>query len=153
MLERSFWMKEFLLVFGCGGALIVVGMICIHIATEKTWRNMKASARKEAEDIVGAEFSHFLQKNTMDMAQSHLDELWYVVDQPWGDGSWVIAGNPDPHIGKFVCCCEDISLIDFTDNYTDEDAKNDCRNRAYHIAEIHNQSLKQTETSMSAESE
>jgi hypothetical protein len=60
-------MKDFLLVSGVGVALMVVGMICAHIATERTWRNMKASVRKEAEMIVREEFSRRLQKNTADM--------------------------------------------------------------------------------------
>lgn len=33
---------------------------------------------------------------------------WYTVDTPWGDGSWVVAGNPDPHAGTPVC---DFTLV------------------------------------------
>lgn len=28
---------------------------------------------------------------------------WHTVDTPWGDGDWIVAGNPDPHAGRFVC--------------------------------------------------
>ena len=33
--------------------------------------------------------------------------LWYTVDTPWGDGTWIVAGNPDPHAGTMVCDCQD----------------------------------------------
>lgn len=33
---------------------------------------------------------------------------WYVVDAPWGDGTWVIAGDQDPHAGVFVADCADV---------------------------------------------
>lgn len=28
---------------------------------------------------------------------------WYTVDDPWGDGTTVIAGTNDPHGGRYVC--------------------------------------------------
>lgn len=39
----------------------------------------------------------------------HTPEPWFVVDQPWGDGTWVNAGSPDPHHEGFVTDCEDIN--------------------------------------------
>lgn len=35
--------------------------------------------------------------------------LWYTVDTPWGDGTWIVAGNPDPHAGTMVCDCQDMN--------------------------------------------
>lgn len=32
-----------------------------------------------------------------------LKSKWYIVEDPWGDGTSIVAGNPDPHIGKFIC--------------------------------------------------
>ena len=40
---------------------------------------------------------------------SHTKEPWYVVDSPWGDGTWINAGAPDPHHEGFVADCEDIN--------------------------------------------
>ncbi|KQS81734.1 hypothetical protein ASG32_03005 [Methylobacterium sp. Leaf361] len=34
---------------------------------------------------------------------------WYTVDTPWGDGTWLVAGNPDPHAGTMVCDCQDVN--------------------------------------------
>lgn len=39
----------------------------------------------------------------------HTPEPWYVVDAPWGDGTWINAGSPDPHHEGFVADCEDIN--------------------------------------------
>ena len=30
---------------------------------------------------------------------------WFVVGQPWGDGTWINAGSEDPHGGQFVVDC------------------------------------------------
>ena len=35
-----------------------------------------------------------------------LDAEWFTVDQPWGDGDWIVAGNPDPHAGEFIVMCD-----------------------------------------------
>ncbi|WP_179697315.1 hypothetical protein [Methylobacterium sp.] len=35
--------------------------------------------------------------------------VWYTVDTPWGDGTWLVAGNPDPHAGTMVCDCQDVN--------------------------------------------
>jgi hypothetical protein len=40
---------------------------------------------------------------------SHAKEPWYVVGAPWGDGTWINAGTPDPHHEGFVADCEDIN--------------------------------------------
>lgn len=34
-----------------------------------------------------------------------INERWYVVGQPWGDGTWINAGSEDPHGGQFVVDC------------------------------------------------
>ena len=38
--------------------------------------------------------------------KSHLDSNWYVVGPPWGDGTYIVAGSEDPHLGIFVADCE-----------------------------------------------
>lgn len=40
---------------------------------------------------------------------SLIDEDWYVVGPPWGNGTWINAGSPDPHAGTFVLDCETIT--------------------------------------------
>jgi hypothetical protein len=53
----------------------------------------------------------------------HLEKLseaatpgpWYTVDLPWrppGCGGWIVAGNPDPHVGKAVLDSIDIEEWD-----------------------------------------
>ena len=42
--------------------------------------------------------------------RSHLNEKWYTVDPPWGNGDYVIAGHIDPHAGLFVCDCQSWDL-------------------------------------------
>jgi hypothetical protein len=37
---------------------------------------------------------------------SLLDDQWFVVGPPWGDGTWINAGSEDPHGGQFVVDCE-----------------------------------------------
>ena len=39
----------------------------------------------------------------------HTPEPWYVVDAPWGDGTWINSGSPDPHHEGFIADCEDIN--------------------------------------------
>ena len=39
----------------------------------------------------------------------HTPEPWYVVDKPWGDGTWINSGSPDPHHEGFVADCEDMN--------------------------------------------
>ena len=60
-----------------------------------------------------------------------IDHKWYTVDQPWGDGTWAVAGGPDPH-GRPV-----VFGIDTDDDYTIEDAAG----IAAHIVGTHNQSI------------
>lgn len=65
---------------------------------------------------------------------SLLEQKWHTVDQPWGNGEWVIAGNNDPHAGKFICDCQPMT----------EDDENDENLAAYvaqHIVDLHNASL------------
>lgn len=40
-----------------------------------------------------------------DKKRSHLNERWYAVSSPWGNGEYVVAGHIDPHICIFVCDC------------------------------------------------
>lgn len=37
---------------------------------------------------------------------------WYVVGPPWGDGGFVVAGDPDPHVGRYVCNTDDLLIMD-----------------------------------------
>lgn len=32
-----------------------------------------------------------------------LTEPWHVVGPPWGDGTYVVSGDADPHFGRFIC--------------------------------------------------
>ena len=43
------------------------------------------------------------------MTTKHTPEPWYVVDQPWGNGTWINSGSPDPHHEGFVADCEDMN--------------------------------------------
>ncbi|WCM88536.1 hypothetical protein [Acidovorax sp. NCPPB 3576] len=33
-------------------------------------------------------------------------EAWHIVGAPWGQGDFVVAGHPDPHIGTYVADTE-----------------------------------------------
>lgn len=74
-----------------------------------------------------------------DLQKAHEDSSpgpWHVVGAPWGDGTYVIAGNPDPHAGKFVADCQ---VID-EDEISDEDRelyRREHANAAF-IATAHN---------------
>lgn len=65
-----------------------------------------------------------------------LDLKWYVVCQPWGDGNWIRAGEPDA-AGEFVCNCE--GLLDECDLERAESAAE----IAEHIVRLHNGYLEQ----------
>jgi hypothetical protein len=34
-------------------------------------------------------------------------EPWFVVGAPWGKGDFIVAGHPDPHVGRYVADTED----------------------------------------------
>lgn len=34
-------------------------------------------------------------------------EKWFVVGAPWGKGDFIVAGNPDPHVGRYIADTED----------------------------------------------
>lgn len=34
-------------------------------------------------------------------------EPWFVVNPPWGRGDFIVAGHPDPRIGRYVADTED----------------------------------------------
>lgn len=52
-----------------------------------------------------------------------IDQPWFTVGPPWGDGTWINAGSEDPHGGTPVCDCEDDADI------------------AAHIVKVHNTDL------------
>lgn len=33
-------------------------------------------------------------------------EPWFVVGAPWGNGDFIVAGHPDPHLGRYVADTE-----------------------------------------------
>ncbi len=33
-------------------------------------------------------------------------EHWFVVGAPWGKGDFIVAGNPDPHLGRYIADTE-----------------------------------------------
>lgn len=47
---------------------------------------------------------------------------WYVVGDPWGAGDFVVAGNPDPHVGQYVCD---------TENFDGREPDNSVNDAAY----------------------
>lgn len=57
---------------------------------------------------------------------------WYTVDDPWGDGSMVVAGNPDPHAGRFVTDCEP-TLGDEDDEFVLENAAYIARSSPHEV--------------------
>jgi hypothetical protein len=34
-------------------------------------------------------------------------EPWFVVGAPWGKGDFIVAGHPDPHLGRYIADTED----------------------------------------------
>lgn len=62
-----------------------------------------------------------------------VDQPWFVVGAPWGDGTWINAGCEDPHGGTFVCDCEDAT-------WTAGD-KEQAAQIAAHIVKVHNTDL------------
>ena len=63
-----------------------------------------------------------------------LKEKWYVVDEPWGDGSIIQAASPDA-AGEFVCDCE--GLID----EEDLDRVESAQEIAEYLVNLHNANL------------
>lgn len=55
--------------------------------------------------------------------------LWYTVDTPWGDGTWIVAGSPDPHRATMVCDCQDV-------NESRQDGEPDAADDAAFIAAL-----------------
>ena len=62
-----------------------------------------------------------------------LKQKWHTVGQPWGDGGWGIAGNHDPHAGRFVFDCQGVD-----DDEIDSELSAII---ASHIVDLHNASL------------
>jgi hypothetical protein len=56
-----------------------------------------------------------------DLSDAATPGLWYTVDTPWGDGTWIVAGNPDPHAGTMVCDCQDMNESRPEDSPTAQD--------------------------------
>jgi len=67
---------------------------------------------------------------------------WYTVDDPWGDGTVVVAGDPDPHLGKVICSNE--HAVFNPESYDVEDVGEFIRNTMKHIVEIHNCWIEET---------
>jgi hypothetical protein len=74
--------------------------------------------------------------------RSHLNERWYVVGQPWGHGDYVIAGHNDPHVGIFVCDCQNWDLDVDIDIHGDKWDIAIPQEIAQRIADDHNEALK-----------
>ena len=75
--------------------------------------------------------------------RSHLDSKWYVVGPPWGDGTHVIAGHNDPHIGIFVADCEYVNdVLEDAEWYEDRWDLASPQALAQRIADDHNECLK-----------
>ena len=41
------------------------------------------------------------------LADLPMVEAWFVVGAPWGKGDFIVAGHPDPHLGRYVADTED----------------------------------------------
>ena len=55
-------------------------------------------------------------------------ETAHVVGEPWGDGTWVVLGNGDPHVSRFLAHC------DAQDAVGEDHDPDDDRARATEIA-------------------
>lgn len=63
-----------------------------------------------------------------------LDQKWYVVNQPWGEGEFIRAGAADA-AGEFVCDCQ--GLLDDAD----VDRIESAQEIAEYIVKLHNSYL------------
>lgn len=68
------------------------------------------------------------------MTNPVIDQPWFPVGAPWGDGTWVNAGSEDPHGGTPVCDC--MAPHDVTPASREAAAE-----IAAHIAKVHNTDL------------
>ena len=75
--------------------------------------------------------------------RSHLDEKWYVINPPHGDGTIIIAGHNDPNVGLFVCDCEfyDVGIQEWIEANPRWDVASP-RELAQRIARDHNECIK-----------
>ncbi|MBV7454338.1 hypothetical protein KW843_07635 [Acidovorax sp. sif1233] len=48
----------------------------------------------------------FFQDLRRALAELPKVEQWFVVGAPWGKGDFIVAGNPDPHLGQYVADTE-----------------------------------------------
>lgn len=63
-----------------------------------------------------------------------IDQPWFPVGAPWGDGTWINAGCEDPHGGEFV--------VDLRSPLSDNDRdKESAAEIAAHICKVHNTDL------------
>ncbi len=67
------------------------------------------------------------------MSTTLIDQPWFVVGPPWGDGTWVNAGSADPHGGSFVLDCESLTNLHVNKEAAAEIAE--------HIVKVHNTDL------------
>ena len=77
--------------------------------------------------------------------KSHLDSRWYVVGQPWGDGTYIVAGSDDPHLALFVADCEIWNWEETAEWHSDVDIKSP-QEIAQRIVADHNEMLRLLET-------
>jgi hypothetical protein len=61
-----------------------------------------------------------------------IDQPWFAVGAPWGDGTWINAGTEDPHGGTFVCDCETMAR---------DVSQEQAAELAAHIVKVHNTDL------------
>lgn len=75
-----------------------------------------------------------------------IKETWYLLTEPWGDGTTVLAGSPDPHRGKIICQNEFAlfnpeSYFEFESDFSLANTKTLISQVMKHIVEIHNEWL------------
>lgn len=79
---------------------------------------------------------------TYDVDKKVLRHTWYLLGAPWASsdqaGMTILAGHPDPNIGRLVCDTQ--ALVD--DAEFEDEADDLARAIAAHIVDAHNEWLK-----------
>ena len=70
-------------------------------------------------------------------------EKWYVLSEPWGTGSAILAGNCDPHLGEIVCSNENAFYN--PEGYQVDDIGTFVSGIMHHIVKVHNEWLMEWE--------
>ncbi len=79
-------------------------------------------ARGEERGVDGARGPSGLVEELRQKAEALNGERWYAMAPPWS-GQFVLSGDEDPHVGRFVCCTDATLHMDEEDleEYRDDD--------------------------------